>query len=101
MRKAEAKAASLHRDDKLKYASFIAIGWWIVSALLILSVSACSKGLSVTPTPLPPNLAALCQALPLPPVPLVDPERSLWEEMIITLYGDCAAKHKHTVEGVK
>ena len=44
------------------------------------------------------NLKVSCPMLPDPPTPLVDPERSFWEEQIISLYGDCAGRHRATVQ---
>ncbi|EHJ62843.1 hypothetical protein NSU_0355 [Novosphingobium pentaromativorans US6-1] len=32
------------------------------------------------------------------PVPLIDPERSIWENALISLYGECAGRHHRTVE---
>jgi hypothetical protein len=54
---------------------------------------------SVQPTPaLAANLTQNCANLPFPPTPLIDPDRAIWESMLIALYGDCAAKHRYTVE---
>jgi hypothetical protein len=43
--------------------------------------------------PLPASLRQRCPDLPLPPSPLIDPARAFWEEAIIRLYGECAARH--------
>jgi hypothetical protein len=52
-----------------------------------------------TRTPrLPANLAAPCPSLPKPPAPLIDPERGAWELALIAAYGDCAGRHRHTVD---
>ena len=54
------------------------------------------------PMPLPPaNLASNCPPLPAPPSLLTDPERAIWEVDIIAKYGDCALRHKMTVEAWK
>lgn len=54
---------------------------------------------SVTPIePLPENLASNCDELPLVPNPLIDPDRAIWEIEIMAKYGDCALKHRLTVE---
>jgi hypothetical protein len=51
------------------------------------------------PMPLPPaNLASNCPPLPNPPSTLTDPERAIWEVEIIAKYGDCALRHKMTVD---
>ena len=47
---------------------------------------------------LPANLAADCPSLPDAPNPLIDPARAVWELQIIAAYGDCASRHRHTVE---
>lgn len=64
-------------------------------ALLLMTLAACSKAVSVTPMPPPPaNLAAQCQVLETPPNPLADPERAVWEVRIVGMYADCALKHR-------
>ena len=70
--------------------------------LLIVSLLPLLLGCSTVPSspPIPAleaSLAADCPALPPPPVPLVDPERSVWEQITIALYGDCAGRHHHAV----
>lgn len=68
-------------------------------ALLLLILSGCSKAVSVVPMPKPPvNLQTPCQALSDVPDPLIDPARALWESEMIAKYGDCAVKHRLTVE---
>lgn len=55
--------------------------------------------MSVTPMPLPPaNLANNCPPLPVPPKPLTDPERAIWELEMIAKYGDCAMRHRMTID---
>jgi hypothetical protein len=52
--------------------------------------------------PAPPaNLAAPCPPLALPPTPLLDPERAVWEADMIAKYGDCGARHVNTIEAWK
>ena len=69
-----------------------------LTALLLLPLAACSTVPSPPRMPaLPANLAAPCPALSAPPLPLADPERSFWEEEIVTAYGDCAGRHAATV----
>jgi hypothetical protein len=49
--------------------------------------------------PAPPaNLANDCP--PIPPIPavFVDPERVIWEIDVVAKYGDCALRHRKTVE---
>jgi hypothetical protein len=36
--------------------------------------------------------------VPAPPSPLIDPLRVEWEAEILLMYGDCAARHRLTVE---
>jgi len=62
--------------------------------------SGCSSKASVIQTlPAPPaNLAFPCKNLSEPPVPLIDPERALWEKGMIEAFGDCKAKHRLIVE---
>jgi hypothetical protein len=51
------------------------------------------------PIPQPPaNLANNCPELPKPPQPLSDPERAIWELEIIAKYGDCALRHRLTID---
>lgn len=71
----------------------------LLNALPLLLLAACSRTLSVTPTPaLQANLAQRCPDLPLPPDPLLDPARALWEEALASAYGDCADRHIRTVQ---
>jgi hypothetical protein len=67
---------------------------FLPSALcLALSLTACAT-LPKQPTePLPASLRAPCSALPLPPIPLIDPARSAWEAVIVQMYGECGARH--------
>lgn len=70
-----------------------------VIVLLLMTLSACSKAVSIQPTPPPPvNLATDCAKLPDVPAPLIDPDRALWESEIIALYAECSVKHRLTVE---
>jgi hypothetical protein len=63
------------------------------------ALSGCSKAVSVAPMPQPPaNLASNCPPLPNPPSVLTDPERAIWEIDIIAKYGDCALRHRRTIE---
>ncbi|MFC0684918.1 hypothetical protein, partial [Novosphingobium clariflavum] len=60
---------------------------------------ACSTTRSTPPTPeLQANLRQPCPPLPKPPTPLTDPERAVWENTMIAMYGDCAARHLRSVE---
>lgn len=68
---------------------------------LTLLLTACAKPLKVQIEPLPANLRQPCLELPLPPVPLIDAARALWETEIIRLYGTCAARHLATVKATK
>ena len=71
----------------------------ILIVLLPIALSGCSKAVSITPMPPPPaNLASDCNSLEQPPEPLIDPERAVWESALIAAYGDCAVKHRLTVE---
>ncbi len=67
-------------------------------ALCLPLLSACSTARSVTLTPPPANLAALCPMLPPPPSPAVDPDRLAWELTLLARYQDCATRHKLAVE---
>ena len=71
----------------------------LLIVLLLLALSGCSKAVSVVPMPTPPaNLQTPCQALSDVPDPLIDPARALWESEMIAKYGDCAVKHRLTIE---
>lgn len=51
------------------------------------------------PIPQPPaNLASNCSPLPLPPKNMTDPDRAIWEIEIIAKYGDCALRHRMTID---
>ncbi|KQM21527.1 hypothetical protein ASE49_14045 [Novosphingobium sp. Leaf2] len=65
--------------------------------MLLMLPSACSTTRSPTPE-LQANLRQRCLDLPGAPVSLVDPDRGTWEEAIIATYGDCAGRHRATVE---
>ena len=72
---------------------------FLLFVILILVLSGCSKAVSIVPMPLPPaNLASNCPVLPPPPSTLTDPDRATWEIDLIAKYGDCALKHRLTVE---
>ncbi len=60
---------------------------------LALSLTACATPLKVQTEPLPASLRQRCPDLPLPPSPLIDPPRAYWEEAMIRMYGECAARH--------
>ena len=83
-----------------KYVRFIKrLPLFLCLALLILVLSGCSKAVSIVPMPQPPaNLASNCAPLSPVPQPLVDPERVIWEVDTVAKYGDCAMKHRLTVE---
>ena len=87
-------------DGRRQYARYIERCLLLASiALLLLLLAGCSKAVSVTPMPLPPaNLARQCEELPMPPEILIDPERALWEQTILSKYEICAAKQRHLVE---
>lgn len=72
---------------------------FLLIAPLAMLLTACSRTVSVMPMPLPPaNLAKSCPLVPMPPKPLVDPERLMWEIDVMTKYTDCAIKHDQLVE---
>ena len=72
---------------------------FLLSALLATLLSACSTRPVATPTVrLQANLAANCPPVPAPPSPLIDPPRAEWEAELLLTYGDCAARHRLTVE---
>lgn len=72
---------------------------FLLSVSPLLAFTACSTTPSEPPTPvLEANLAADCPPLPPPPSPLLDPERSIWEEILIAAYGECAGRHHRTVK---
>lgn len=80
------------------YVWFSVIEWCLIAALCLMSLASCSPKLSPTQTPaLPANLAQPCPALPSPPAPLIDPDRVIWEAVLIAMYGDCASRHRATV----
>lgn len=69
----------------------------IVSLLSLLA--GCSNRPPLAQMPAPPaNLAADCPQLGPLPVPLLDPERLVWELQLLNAYADCAARHRLTVE---
>ena len=70
-----------------------------IALLLTLSLTACGPRLKVPTEPPPASIRSPCPKLPLPPVPLIDPARSYWEEAMIKLYGDCAARAAATGKG--
>lgn len=66
---------------------------------LIIGLSSCSRGVSITPIPsLPANLKAHCTVVRSAPAPFFDPERIIWEMEIIAQYADCAARHRMIVD---
>lgn len=67
---------------------------YLLIALCLPLVSACSKPSVSVPMPPPPaNLAQKCDALPPIPDPLIDPERLQWEADLVYAYATCAARH--------
>jgi len=71
----------------------------LLAASLLLPLSACSTLRSPPPVlPLPANLAAVCEAMPVTPKPFVDPDRLIWEIEVASRYQDCATRHRLTVE---
>lgn len=78
------------------------IGQHLLSAPIVCSIvllSACSTTPSLQQTPeLQANLQQRCPDLPLPPDPMLDPARAVWENAMIALYGDCAGRHRAAVE---
>jgi hypothetical protein len=72
---------------------------FLLSALLMTLLSACSTRPAATPMPrLQANLAANCSPIPAPPSPLIDPLRAEWEADLLLAYGDCGARHRLTVD---
>ncbi len=71
----------------------------LLTASLILTGCASSSKLSIQPTvpPLDSSLSADCKALPEPPDGDYD-ELTGWMVDVIGLYGECAARHRATVE---
>lgn len=77
----------------------ITIASFLLTALLPMVLCACSTTPSPMPMPeLQANLRQDCPPLPPAPVPLIGAERDAWENLLISLYGDCASRHHHTVE---
>lgn len=82
-----------------RYARSIAIVLYLLTALLLLPLVACSTPPSFPPTPeLQASLRQDCSPLPARPKILIDPDRALWEASLIAFYGDCAGRHHRTVE---
>lgn len=73
----------------------------LIALLASLSLAACGKPLKPPTGPLPANLRQPCPPLPLPPKPLVGEARDLWEAAIITLYGECAARHLAAIKATE
>jgi hypothetical protein len=72
---------------------------FLLSALLMILLSACSnRPVSMQTVRLQANLTANCPPIPKQPVPLIDPPRAEWEAELMLAYGDCAARHRLTVE---
>ena len=79
-------------------AKSIATSSCLATALCLTLLGACSTTRSMPQTPaLQANLAQDCPALPAPPAPLIDPDRSIWELTMIAMYGDCAGRHRAAV----
>lgn len=71
----------------------------LVAASLLPLLCACSTAPLRLPTPeLEASLAQSCPPVPPRPTPLVDPDRSGWELGLLAAYGECAARHRHTVD---
>lgn len=86
-------------ETRVWFVRFTETSLWMLVALSVTLLAGCSRAHVTVPTPpLPANLASLCQAVAPLPNPLIDPERLVWEIMLIAAYGDCAAKHRHMVE---
>lgn len=84
--------------EKAPSAKSTAIGLCLLIALLAAMCAGCSTRPSAPPTPgLQANLRQDCPPIPPPPAPLIDPERAIWENTMIALYGDCAGRHHRTV----
>lgn len=72
---------------------------FLLCALLLILLSACStRPAAMQTVRLQANLAANCPPISPLPVPLIDPERAAWEAELMLSYGDCAARHRLTVE---
>jgi len=72
---------------------------FLVTVLLLLLLSGCSTTRSAPPTPeLQANLRQPCPPIAALPDPFVDPDRAIWENALISQYGDCAGRHRATVD---
>ena len=81
---------------------FIGTSKFLLCVLLILTLSACCSTKSPVQMPPPPvNLSSPCAALSSPPSPMLDPDRLIWEVEIVSAYGDCAARHRLSIEAWK
>lgn len=70
---------------------------FLLTALYVLMLSACSKSRVSVPMPPPPaNLASPCPTIA--EIPPLDPERALWEGDLLHSYAECASKHLATVQ---
>ncbi len=79
--------------DRTPFARYFGIAQLLLVVLLLTMLAACSNRASPRPTPGPQaNLSQRCPTLPLPPSPLVDPARLLWEMTVVGMYGDCAGR---------
>ena len=96
----EIKPMSWSPERHAKYGRYTKLSLlFLLIVLQIIGLSGCSKAVSIVPMPLPPaNLASNCPVLPAPPSLLTDPDRATWEVDLIAKYGDCALKHRLTVE---
>ena len=71
---------------------------YLLIALSILPLSACSRQHVTVPMPPPPaSLAQPCPVIAPLPNPLIDPYRLQWELDVLNAYADCAARHRATV----
>ena len=96
----EIKPMSWSPEKERQYGRYTKLSLlFLLIVLLTIGLSGCSKAVSIVPMPLPPaNLASNCPVLSAPPSILTDPDRATWEVDLIAKYGDCALKHRLTVE---
>lgn len=98
MNRNASRAGPIAAPAKPRSGRFTGTGLFPLSASLILLLSGCSNAPSIPPTLPPANLASPCEAIAELPVPFLDPARLIWEEQLVALYAECAAKHRHLVE---
>lgn len=84
---------------RIRFALFTVREQCLLTVLCLMLLAGCSKSVSIAPTPsLAENLRRSCPVLPQPPEPMTDPERAIWESILIANYEVCAAMHWRTVE---